>query len=895
MKKPLRIAGISVLIILLILILLPFAFKGKIERLVKSEINKNLNARVDFSNADVSLIRHFPDVSLRLEDLKVIGTDQFEKDTLLAVKSLGLSLNLMSVISGETLRINAVDLEQPRIFALVNKNGIANWDIVKADTSKVDTATESKPLSVQLKKYSISKGYIVYRDEQSNMSAKIVNLDHEGKGDFTANRFTLETHTTAEAVNVSYGGIAWLNKIRTNIDADIDIDNTTSTYRFNTEKIELNDLRLSSGGFFRIASADQYDMDINFKSLSTSFKNILSFVPAIYQKDFASIKTSGSLAFNGQVKGRYTPSSLPAYSLNLDIKNGSFQYPDLPKAVRNINLKASISNPDGITDHTVVNIPNGHIEMDGSPFDFRVNLQRPVSALLIDAAAKGRLNLSTINSLVKLEKGTAISGLLDADVAVKGSAAAAQKQQYDQFFARGTIGLKNFLYRSGDYPEGVKISSLLMSFNPRNVTLSQMAGAFMNTNFTASGTLNNLLAYAIKNQPLDGTINVTADKVDLNKWMGTTSSAPEGTAASAPFAVPANLNLRLNAKAGSVHYDKLDIHNLSGSLSVKDETVRLENVQGSALDGTMGISGSYSTRTDRKKPDIGLTYDVKDVDIQKTFYAFNTVQKLMPLGRFLAGKLSSSMSMNGKLGENMMPDLSSLAGNGNVLLLQGVLQKFKPVEKMATALNISSLQEISMKDVKSYFEFAGGKVLVKPFNLKVRDIDMEIGGLHGIDQSLNYTLNMKVPRALMGERGNALVNGLVSKANSKGVPVSVAEKVNLLLKIEGSIARPVVKTSLKESTASLAQSMKEQSVQFVKTKVESAKQAAVSAAKDSLASAKRQIAEKAAAELTKRLSGHSDTAGNKGSARKDLEETGKGLIKNLNPFKTKPKTTESEQ
>ena len=43
--------------------------------------------------------------------------------------------------------------------------------------------------------------------------------------------------------------------------------------------------------------------------------------------------------------------------------------------------------------------------------------------------------------------------------------------------------------------------------------------------------------------------------------------------------------------------------------------------------------------------------------------------------------------------------------------------------------------------------------MVKPFKVKVSSIDMEIGGMHGFDQSLDYIINMKVPRALMGDKG----------------------------------------------------------------------------------------------------------------------------------------------
>ncbi|MBQ6582090.1 MAG: hypothetical protein IIX32_08875, partial [Alistipes sp.] len=63
MKKILKTTGAVVAALLVLLLVLPFAFKGKIEGIVKSEGNKLLNAQFDFGSLDVSLLRNFPHAS----------------------------------------------------------------------------------------------------------------------------------------------------------------------------------------------------------------------------------------------------------------------------------------------------------------------------------------------------------------------------------------------------------------------------------------------------------------------------------------------------------------------------------------------------------------------------------------------------------------------------------------------------------------------------------------------------------------------------------------------------------------------------------------------------------------------------------------------------------------
>jgi hypothetical protein len=282
--------------------------------------------------------------------------------------------------------------------------------------------------------------------------------------------------------------------------------------------------------------------------------------------------------------------------------------------------------------------------------------------------------------------------------------------------------------------------------------------------------------------------------------MGTDTSSVVTGASSKPFAVPANIDFTMNAKALQVHYDKVDYSNVTGTVLVRNEKVELNNILMNGLGGSIAMDGYYSTKADKEHPEISFTYDVKNLDVQKTFQAFNTVQKLMPVGQFISGKLNSSMTMKGLLGTDMMPDLATLTGNGNLLFLEGFLTKFAPLDKMASTLNITALEGISLNDVKNYFAFANGKVLVKPFHVKAKDIDMEIGGLHGIDQTIDYQVNMKLPRALMGSKGNEYIDKLALQASTNGVPVKMNEVVNLKVKLGGTMLKPLLSTDLAQST-----------------------------------------------------------------------------------------------
>ncbi len=893
LKKFLKIFFITILVLIGLLFATPYIFKGKIVTLVKKEINKNLNAKVDFKDVDISFFRRFPKVSIGLDDLQVIGTDYFSADTLLSAKRLDATVNFMSFIRGDNMSINNIFLVSPRINAIVDKDGFANWDIVKSEAEKTGKDTADKPFKLALDYYSIENGYINYMDVQNNMSVVVENLNHSGSGDFTADLFTLRTRSAADAISFNYGAIPYLSKVRSVVNTDIKIDNKKGVYSFDGTDIKLNELTIDGKGVIN-KLANGYGMDISFKSPSTDFKNILSLVTPIYQKEFSKVTATGTAIFEGFVKGVYADSVMPAYHLAAEVKDGSFKYTDLPKGVQQINFKVLVDNPDGKTDNTVVDITNGHLAIDNEPFDFRLLVKNPVSNMFVDAAAKGKLDLTQVANYVKLEKGTSIAGLMNADVSIKGNVKEIEQQQYNKFYAAGIVDVNNFKYTSADYPTGVKINTVHADFTPTKINVSNLSGQYQNSNFNGGGQINNLLSYLLNGKPLSANLAINADKVNLNDWIGVSADTTSKGSAAQPFIVPDNLDVVLNTKIDRLLYDKVDIQNLSGAVQVKDEAVVLNNVNGNAMDGKIKINGSYSTKVSKTNPAIAMSYDVAGVDIQKTFYAFNTAQKLMPIGKYLAGKLTSVLSASGKLGDHMNIDMSTVSGNGNLFLIEGFLSKFAPLDKMASVLNVKQLQEISLKDVKTFFEFSNGKLLVKPFTVKLKDIEMEIGGLQGFDQSLNYAINLKLPRALMGTQGNQLVNNLAAAINAKGIPVKISDVVNLKLAMGGTFTNPSIKVDLKQSGEKLADQMQQQVKDFAQAKIDSAKKAA----QDTLTSIKKQLGNAALEELRKKMQNKKDTVAVKDStpvknSGDKTKESVKGLFDNL--LKKKPKDTANKQ
>ena len=148
MKKFFKIFIITVVLLLAVIVALPFVFQGKIINIIKQEINKSLNAKVDFKHANLSLIRNFPDFSLKIKKLNITGNSPFESDTLILVDNTTIVLDLFSVFRGSPYEIKKVVLNSPDLRLLVLEDGSVNWDILLPDEISYETSAGDDYLGV---------------------------------------------------------------------------------------------------------------------------------------------------------------------------------------------------------------------------------------------------------------------------------------------------------------------------------------------------------------------------------------------------------------------------------------------------------------------------------------------------------------------------------------------------------------------------------------------------------------------------------------------------------------------------------------------------------------------------------------------------------------------------
>ena len=888
MKKAIKYFSISFIILLGLLIAIPFIFKGKIVSKVKEEANKTINAKIDFGDFDLSLIRNFPNFSLRINELSIINQEPFEGDTLVYAKQLDLTIDIMSVISGKTISIQKVLLKNPKLYFLVNENGKANWDIAKSTESKSPTS-EPSTFHAALEKYSIENGTIVYNDKTMPFFLKLENVNHTGKGDFTKDIFTLNTKTLVEKGNMSYGGLTYVSNAKADILADIEINMKTMRFTFLDNKILLNELALDFSGWVMMPDSN-IDMDLKFSAAKTDFKNLISIIPAVYSPQFKDLKSSGKIGLNGSIKGRYNSKSMPGFGINLTIENGMFQYPTLPSSVNNVNLVLAITNLDGIPDHTIIDLSKFHIEVNKDPFDAKLYLATPISDPSINAFMKGKIDLAGIQKLVPLEKGTELTGIITADVSLKGKMSSIEQKKYDQFMATGNFGITSMIFSNSSMKQPLNISTLQMSFNPSVVSLQALNAKIGGSDFNMTGAINNFLAYALKDETIHANLSLTSAQINLNEFITgeTSASGNVDTSKMAVLDVPGNVDFTMNTKIGKIIYQNLTLSNVEGKLEIKDKSILVNDVIMQLMGGSMKMSGKYSSVIPAK-PNFNFGLAISNFDIGQTVKSFESIQKLVPIAKNCSGNFSTGLNVQGDLDQKMSPVMNTLSGAGKLTTSTVVVDNFPAFVKIADVLKLSSWKKLSVPPVSPSFKFLNGRVFVDPFDVTINGIKATIGGSNGFDQTIDYTMATQIPRAAFGSAANSVIGGLLSTANSKGANVSLGDVIPVNLTISGTVENPKIGTDLNKAGTKVMDDLKAKAAEEFNKK------------KDELESKAREEANKIKNQSEQKLNEEKQKAGAEAdrikketeakaksysdSLKREAEKKAKDQLKNLNPFK----------
>ena len=792
MKKSLVVLGVLLVSLLGILIAVPILFKEDAKKAVDDAIAEQVNAHVfyDQEGFSLSLFENFPNFTFSMKDFGVSGIDTFASDTLIQVASFEITLDLLSVISGEQIMINEISLKSPEITILSLSNGQNNYDIFKETTDNTPSKTpteEELTFSLAIKKWQIIDGNFTYDDLLNGIHTSLLGINHIGSGDFSQDIFDLMTKTTIVSVDLNYEGTNYLKEKTFDADLNMKMNLPDSKYTFSDNSLTLGALSVGLNGDVILPADSDMVLDIEFQSLDMSIKSILSLLPGDYSSYLENVSADGEVGIEGKVSGVYNELRLPDININAMIFNGYLAYQEYPLPIEEVQLEAALVIPGVNMDLLSFSMPHFSMQVEGQDFQAQMEFNN-LANYTWDLNASGGLDLGKIFQIIPVE-GMDLKGLISGSFETSGNMLLIEEEKYEQLPTKGRVQVTDFSISDETLPVDIRITEADLSFDNEQIALTQFKVLFGESDLQMTGTLENFIGYALEpSEVLHGKLNFNAKILNLNPFLTATDTsvtdAAVDTAVLEIIRIPINIDVALNTQIGRLLYDNLEFNDMEGKITMSEGIAQLDNLDFNLLAGGFLMSGFYNSNP--PLPLFNFNFKISSMSIKETFSSFNTIQEMAPMAKDLAGVFSTEFVTDGVLDTAMMPVMESLFTFGLIDLESTTYSNPKFIKGL-NKITGDKEETLKLQDINFEYTIEDGTLIIEPFDFKLAGRTTTVygsSGISGIQANMDYTLETDLKTGNLGAATNNMIASLT------GLNDLVAEEVRIKIKIERNYEDP---------------------------------------------------------------------------------------------------------
>lgn len=451
--KILKWIGISIASILFLMFIIPVLFPGKVSEQVKLFANKHLAGELDYKKTHLTFFRHFPSLTVSVDDFILKGSKPFQNDTLLAAKEVAVGINLKNLIFDGEVKIDEIYVTDAYANVFVNTKGEANYNVYVSKPSEKPKDTTSTGASIKLDLIKLRNWNIKYNDHAARVLVDAKGLNYTGKGGLSEDIFDLTTDLDIDKLDFSLNRIYYAKQKTLHADLITRINTNALTFVLRKNELRINDLPLKFTGFVSILK-DGYNLDINAASEKTTIRDMISVLPPQYLEWAKDTKIEGNSDLFFSLKGRFSEpqNQKPRLKARLMVKDGFVSNGKAPVPMNNFNMDLNVDLPDLDTEKLGLDLKNLNFDL-GPNNNFKAVVKtKGLDEMQINADVKGAVNLQTLTQALGL-KDIDARGLMDTDIKANGIFSL-DKKLFPK--TNGYLNLKNGWLKTKYYPNPIQ-------------------------------------------------------------------------------------------------------------------------------------------------------------------------------------------------------------------------------------------------------------------------------------------------------------------------------------------------------------------------------------------------------------------------------------------------------
>ncbi|MCX2454136.1 AsmA family protein [Pedobacter sp. PLR] len=495
-------------------------------------------------------------------------------------------------------------------------------------------------------------------------------------------------------------------------------------------------------GSAKLQTAENMPVDVQLKSM-VNFAEIKNFYPL---KD---LELNGELHVDLQSKGGYNKLKklFPVTTASIQLANGRIKTAHFDQALEQIVIDADLVNRDGKLKGTQLNIKPISFQMAGQPFMLKADVKN-FENVAYNISSKGTIDIGKMYQLFAV-KGYQVKGSIFTNVSFKGLQSDAMNGRYHKLNNRGRVVVKSLNLESDMFPKTFLIKNGVFSFAQDKMKFENFQASYGKSNISLKGHLGNVINYALSDKAkLTGNFTMQTKALYADEFMAYNGVPVEATgkpiASNGVIIIPDNLNVEVNANAGTVYYNDLKIKDAKGTLALNNGVMSLKQASFNMIDAPVLMDATYKSLSP-KSATFDYHLSAKEFDIAKAYKEIKLFRELATSAGKMKGVIGLDYQLSGKLNQDMFPVFPSLKGGGVLSLKKISMSGFKLMNAVGKATRRDSLSNPDLSEVNIKTTINNNIITIERFKMRVAGFRPRFEGQVSFDGRLNLSGRLGLP------------------------------------------------------------------------------------------------------------------------------------------------------
>lgn len=778
-----------------------YSFEEKARVLFEQEVNKRLSTQLSVKRINLSVFRHFPYASVSFYEVSIKDPESKSLKTyLLKAEEASLEFSIKDLLSNKFI-ISRMRLVNADLRLHVYPDGTDNFHILKSDKNNGNTN-----FKFDIRKMIISQSKVAYLNESVKQDYIFEVGNAIFSGMFSQDVYDLSLKGDVLFNKIVTQGNTFTSDKKANLNLLFSVNNNKGQYTLHRGDLNLGKLNFAiNGGFIYTSKIKQ--MSLFVQSSEADLDDLLKELPAAYRKYFNEYKADGQFVFKLNAIGQFGGNNLPNINAEFSLRNGSLKRRSTGIALSDLRFEGQFNSQQKKKAGAII-LRNLSAKLQGGTIQGNLKLT-DFDNPMIEGNISANADLSAIYGFLPVGYLTALNGKALINASFTGRASeinAANSAIHIITKTTGTIALTGASV-------SIKGSSIPLSnisgnfvFNNNDLKVDRLVGRYGSSDFCFQGAFRNFMSCLLKPSlqwQLDA--RLTSGTINWDEVMAGNQSDDTGPPA---LHIPGNLILNFDATIGKLIYRSFTARQIKGQLDLRNGTLTATQLSFDAMKGHVTAEGTIDGLVQQHGRAQCLAH-LENVDITQMFREFGDFGNTTITAKNLEGRLTADLDFTARWMPGPYIDASSAALKADVVVENGRLKDYKPMQSLSKYLRVEDLSDIRFSKLTNRIEIANKIVYVPQMEIHSSALDLNLYGKHGFDNSIEYhfriLLSQLLSRKAHKNNPELQVGDAVGRVQDDGLG-----RTTVFLVLTGTVDEPIFKYDKKEVKTKIASDLKKE-------------------------------------------------------------------------------------